>query len=53
MQTPLFTIKLFYLTMTLLAITLWTYTAEEYAEKVLWLMLVFSVGVEVGVQVGV
>jgi len=49
----LFTLKLFYLTMTCLAVTLWAYTAEEIAEKILWFMLVFSVGVVVGVQVGV
>jgi len=47
----IFTLKLFYLTMTLSAITLWAYTADELAEKILWFMLVFSVGVIVGVYV--
>jgi len=45
-------IKLFYLTMTLLAVTLWAYTADEIAEKLSWFLLVFSVGVVVGAQVG-
>jgi len=36
-----------------LALVFWAYKGEDLTEKILWFMLVFSVGVVVGTQEGV